>query len=101
MPYVMAWNAPAIQPELVEIAGAMGLSRADDVIPELAALFRRIGIPATLHDLGLAADKIDWVAEQSLGIARLMQNNPRPMTPADMRRLLHAAYTGDLAFASD
>jgi alcohol dehydrogenase class IV len=100
MPYVMAWNAPAIQPELAEIATAMGLSHADQVIPALAGLFKRIGIPATLHELGLAADKIDWVADQSLGIARLMQNNPRPVTPADMRRLLNAASTGDLTFAN-
>jgi alcohol dehydrogenase class IV len=100
MPYVMAFNAPAIQPELAEIAAAMGLTNADQVIPTLAGLFSRIGIPATLQDLGLAADKIDWVADQSLGIARLMQNNPRPITSADMRRLLHAAYSGDLGFAS-
>jgi alcohol dehydrogenase class IV len=100
MPYVLAWNAPAIQPELAEIATAMGLSHADQVIPALAGLFKRIGIPATLHELGLAADKIDWVADQSLGIARLMQNNPRPVTPADMRRLLQAAFTGDLTFAN-
>ncbi|MES2539529.1 MAG: iron-containing alcohol dehydrogenase [Pseudomonadota bacterium] len=99
MPYVMAWNAPTVQPELAEIAAAMGLADADAVIPSLAALFKRIGIPSTLRELGLAADKIDWVADQSLGITRLMQNNPRPMTPADMRQLLNAAYTGDLDFA--
>jgi alcohol dehydrogenase len=99
MPYVMAWNAPVIGPELAEIAEAIGLAGPDQVIPELASLFRRIGIPSTLHDLGLPADKIDWVADQALGIARLMQNNPRPITPADMCRLLSAAFTGDLGFA--
>jgi alcohol dehydrogenase class IV len=99
MPYVMTWNAPAIQPELAEIGRAMGLSHADQVIPAIAALFLRIGIPATLNDLGLAEDRLDWVADQSLGIARLMQNNPRPISPADMRHLLRAAFTGDLAFA--
>ena len=99
MPYVIAWNAPAIQPELAEIARAMGLQRAEQVIPALSALFGRIGIPATLHDLGLAEDQLDWVADQSLGITRLMQNNPRPVSSTDMRILLRAAYTGDLAFA--
>ena len=99
MPYVMAWNSPAIRPELAEIARAMGLAREDLVIPTLSALFRRIGIPASLRDLGLAEERLDWVADQSLGIARLMQNNPRPITPADMRLLLRAAFTGDLAFS--
>ena len=95
MPHVMAWNAPTIGPELAEIAGAMGLDHADRVIPAIAGLFQRIGIPVTLQKLGLEEDQIDWVAEQSLGIARLMQNNPRPMTAADMLHLLHAAFDGD------
>lgn len=99
MPYVMAWNAPVIGPELAEMAHAMGLSHGEEVIPALAALFGRIGIPRTLRDLGLAEDRLDWVGDQSLGIARLMQNNPRPITPADMQHLLRAAFTGDVAFA--
>lgn len=99
MPYVMAWNAPAIGPELAEMARAMGVSHGDAVIPALSALFGRIGIPRTLRDLGLAEDRLDWVGEQSLGIARLIQNNPRPITAPDMKRLLRAAFTGDLAFA--
>jgi alcohol dehydrogenase class IV len=98
MPYVMTWNAPAIRPELAAIAEAMGVPDAEAVIPSVVGLFRRIGIPATLQELGLPADRIDWVADQSLGITRLMQNNPRPMTAEDMRRLLQAAFAGDLAF---
>ncbi|RYI32862.1 MAG: iron-containing alcohol dehydrogenase [Acetobacteraceae bacterium] len=97
MPYVMAWNAPAIQPELAEIAGAMALRSADEVIPAIAELFRRIGIPSSLRDLGLAEDRLDWVAEQSLGITRLIQNNPRPLAAADMRQLLEAAHAGNIA----
>ena len=97
MPYVMQWNAPAIRAELGEIAPAMGLSGGDAVIPAIAALFQRIGIPATLKDLGLAEDRLDWVAEQSCGIARLIQNNPRPLDRDDMNRLVAAAYVGDRA----
>lgn len=97
MPYVMEWNAPAIEPELREIASAAGLSAPEDVVPAVAALFDRIGIPSTLQMLGLAEDHIDWVAEQSCGIARLIQNNPRPLPLPDMRRLIRAAYTGDRA----
>ncbi|NDV00060.1 iron-containing alcohol dehydrogenase [Pseudoroseicyclus tamaricis] len=97
MPYVMAWNAPKIAPELEQMAGVMGLGGGADVIPAIAALFARIGIPATLADLGLAEDKLDWVAEQSCGIARLIQNNPNPLPPEDMRRLVGAAYHGETA----
>lgn len=94
MPYVMGWNAPAIAPELAEMAGAMGLPSGDQVIPAISGLFARIGIPRSLRELGLAEDRLDWVAEQSLGITRLIQNNPRPLTPDDMRHLLAAAFAG-------
>lgn len=95
MPYVMRWNAREIGPELAQIALAIGVACADDVIPALTALFYRIGIPPTLRELGLAEERIDWVAEQSCGIARLVQNNPRPLTLPEMRILVAAAYSGD------
>lgn len=97
MPYVMRWNAPAIAPELAEIAATTGIAKGEDVIPAIASLFARIGIPPTLRDLGLAEDRLDWVAEQSCGIARLVQNNPRPLPLPDMRRLVAAGYSGDHA----
>lgn len=95
MPYVMRWNAPQISGELAEIAGATGLDGADEVIPAVAALFSRLGIAPTLRELGLEEDRLDWVAEQSCGIARLVQNNPRPLPLPDMRKLIAAAYSGD------
>ncbi|WP_158971200.1 iron-containing alcohol dehydrogenase [Chachezhania sediminis] len=97
MPYVMAWNAPVIGPELDRVAGLIGVASGAEVIPAIAALFDRIGIPRTLRDLGLEEDRLDWVAEQSCGIARLIQNNPRPLPPEDMRRLVGAAFHGDRA----
>ncbi|WP_343504274.1 iron-containing alcohol dehydrogenase [Alloyangia pacifica] len=97
MPYVMAWNAPVIAPELEQIAGAIGLQSGAEVVPAIAALFGRIGIPSTLRELGLAEDRLDWVAEQSCGIARLIQNNPRPLSPEDMQKLVRAAFHGELA----
>jgi alcohol dehydrogenase class IV len=95
MPYVMTWNAPVIRDELAMIAQAAGLSGPDDVIPALACLFARIGIPSTLQDLGLEESRLAWVAEQSIGIARLIQNNPRPLNLDEMRNLVTAAYHGD------
>lgn len=97
MPYVMRWNAPQISGELAEIAGATGLDGADEVIPAVAALFSRLGIAPTLRELGLEESRLDWVAEQSCGIARLVQNNPRPLPLPDMRRLVAAAYSGDVS----
>ena len=97
MPWVMHWNRPAIGAELERMATVMGLADPEEVIPAIAGLFGRIGIPPTLAALGLDEDRLDWVAEQSCGIERLIQNNPRPLNRSDMRRLLAAAYTGDLS----
>lgn len=95
MPYVMTWNAPVIRDELEHMAAAAGLASAEEFIPALTALFAKIGIPPTLRDLGVSEDQIDWVSEQSCGIARLIQNNPRPLTLPEMRNLVRAAYTGE------
>lgn len=95
MPWVMEWNRPAIGAELDQIATAMNLPDGAAVIPALSALFARIGIPPTLAMLGLAEEQLDWVAEQSCGIQRLIQNNPRPLDRDDMRKLLDAAFFGD------
>lgn len=95
MPFVMEWNRPAICPELDSIAAATRLASGEAVIPALAALFERIGIPASLSALGLKDSKLDWVAEQSCGIERLIQNNPRALNRDQMRQLIGAAFAGD------
>src|SRR5690554_5026495 len=96
MPWVMEWNRPAIGAELEQMGAAMGLENSNAVIPAIAALFGRIGIPPTLAKLGLAEDQLDAVAEQSCGIERLIQNNPRSLGRDDMRTLLEAAFSGDV-----
>ncbi len=97
MPWVMEWNRPIIGDELEKMAASLGLDDGAAVIPAISGLFGRIGIPPTLATLGLAEDRLDWVADQSCGIARLIQNNPRPLDRMDMRKLLDAAYWGDVS----
>lgn len=105
LPYVMSYNRSVAAAEIAEVGAALGLEghglsverMADATIQEVSRLFAAIGITPTLATLGLAADKIDWTAEQALGIGRLVKNNPRSLDLADMRRLVQAAYDGDLA----
>src|SRR5690554_259564 len=96
MPWVMEWNRPAIGEELQQMAAVVNLPDEAAVIPATSALFGRIGIPSTLAQLGLAEDQLDAVAEQSCGIERLIQNNPRSLGRDDMRTLLEAAFSGDV-----
>ena len=105
MPYVMTYNSRVVAAEMAEIGAALGLEAkgrsaeemADATIGEIRRLFATIGITPTLADLGLPADKLDWTADQALGIDRLIKNNPRPFDLTAMRRLIQAAHDGDLA----
>ena len=103
LPYVMQFNKPACEGALVQIARALELTdvRETDeqvsqrVIDEIAALLESVGIPRTLRDLGLPADKQDYTAETAFSIGRLIKNNPRPLDLPAMRKITQAAYSGD------
>ncbi|MCX7304854.1 MAG: iron-containing alcohol dehydrogenase [Hyphomicrobiales bacterium] len=107
LPYVMTYNRAAAAGDMAEIADAFGLStdglstveKADAAIAEVTRLFAAIGITPTLAKLGLPEDKLDWTAEQAIGIERLIKNNPRSIDLVAMKRLMRAAYDGDLAAA--
>ncbi|MER9071634.1 iron-containing alcohol dehydrogenase [Mesorhizobium sp. M0904] len=105
LPYVMKYNRTAAATEMAEIAIALCLDGkgrtqdelADATIGEVSRLFGAIGITPSLAELGLPADRLDWTAEQAIGIERLIKNNPRPFDLRSMRRLVQAAFDGDLA----
>lgn len=101
MPYVMEFNRSACEAEFGDIARAMGIDPEPDAeatdmaIDAVADLFADIGIPANLKALGLGADQLDWTAEQSLGAARLVRNNPRLLDLGGARAIVDAAFHGD------
>jgi alcohol dehydrogenase class IV len=105
MPYVMAFNLNHATASMAEVAEAMGVAvagedaaaNAERAIVAVETLFAAIGIPRDLKALGLAEDQQDWTAEQSLGAARLVKNNPRPLDLAAMQAIVGAAYAGDRA----
>ncbi|MER1966686.1 iron-containing alcohol dehydrogenase [Castellaniella sp. GW247-6E4] len=105
LPYVMEFNRPACIEEFAQIAdlfeaagaaatGGTAEQRAARAIDLVEALFRRIGIPASLEQLGLAAGQCPEVAEQSLQAARLVRNNPRPLDPESMKKIVASAHAG-------
>ena len=102
MPYVMAYNRPAITSELACIAREMGetgedeAALADAAVRAVKSLFDRIGIAPDLRTLGLPEERLAWTGEQALTIGRLIDNNPRALDAAGMDRLLRAAFGGRL-----
>jgi alcohol dehydrogenase class IV len=108
MPYAMSYNRSAAMAEMAEIAIALKVGGAAQpteelsyaAIREVSRLFTSVGIPKSLKELNLPKDRIDWTAEQAVGIGRLIKNNPRPIDLDGMRRFVAAAFEGDLAAAA-
>ncbi|MGZ0145601.1 iron-containing alcohol dehydrogenase [Kribbella sp. WER1] len=102
LPYVMRYNAPARIHEFAEIAALFGTpptgtaeQQAMAGIEAVDALLDRIGIPATLKELGLTEDQLEYVATRGLQSARLIDNNPRRLDAGALLEITRAAYTGD------
>jgi alcohol dehydrogenase len=91
LPYVMEYNRPA-RPEgiaqLSELAGG-------DAVMEIQALGQRIGLPASLAEIGLERDQLRALAEAAAGIKRLIDNSPRPLDVDGLEAILDAAWHGD------
>ena len=100
LPYVMAYNASACMDELVQIGQAIGVApgsqdeMAQAAINGIRDLLALIGIPRTLAELKVPETKLDWVAEQSLLSARLINNNPRKLQLANVKEIVSNAYHG-------
>ncbi|KKB09283.1 iron-containing alcohol dehydrogenase [Devosia chinhatensis] len=102
LPFVMAFNKSHAEPQMAQIADAMGVggglsqaASADAAIDAVTDLFAAIGIPGSLRDLGITENQLDWIAQAAMGATRLVKNNPRPLDPASMAMLVNAAFVGD------
>ena len=89
LPYVLAFNGPAAPDAEHRIAAAFGTNRAIDGLEDLR---RELGAPHALRDYGFAENAIPEAAEAIL--PAVPPGNPRPVTVADLERLLRAAWSG-------
>lgn len=102
LPYVMRFNADTHPEAYVAIARAIGITTpsadqaVDQLIQQTQRLLGTVGIPRTLADLGVQESQLDWIAEQSLLSARLINNNPRRLQLSDVKTLTARAFHGQL-----
>lgn len=100
LPYVMTWNKMACVERMQDIAEAMGVQTAhlsaseaaDRAVEAMAALCTAVEIPSGLRSFGVPEDAIPAMAVEAAGIERLMRNNPRRLSPADIEKIYRAAY---------
>ncbi len=99
LPYVMAFNLPGAPDAAARIGRAL-----ESAAPDTAALGRtgpaaavqalaaRLGLPGALRDIGLREDQLDEAA--GLIEPAVPADNPVPAGTAELRTLLHAAWSG-------
>jgi alcohol dehydrogenase len=75
-----------------------GLSGARAFVADIAALKQRLGIPASLADLGIAEDQLAAILPDALSY-RMRQRSPRAFSDAELGSLLRAAWSGSLSAA--
>lgn len=99
LPYLLAFNAPAISEPIAVLARTLDLPGRDAraVIDWLIAFRSELGIPATLAELHIPKDAADRVGQLALRDPST-GGNPRPITAEDYAGLFLAAHEGRLTF---
>jgi alcohol dehydrogenase class IV len=97
MPYVLAFNRPAIDEKLAALARYLDLPgrSADSVVDWVLALRRELGIPHTLKEIGVDESILPDAARMA-ELDPSNGGNPTPLVAADYDRLFRNAIHGSL-----
>lgn len=102
LPYVVKFNAVAVESRYADIARAIGMTGDDkSLVEQLCAkieeLNRMMKIPATIQEFGIQEaefkEKLPQIAARAMEDA-CTASNPREMTAAQMEQLLTCTYYG-------
>jgi len=100
LPSVMAWTKLSCVERMRAVADAEGVrvahlsdkDAADLAVKAMADLCAALEIPSGLRSFNVPEDAIPAMAEEASKIERLMRNNPRKLTAADIEKIYRAAY---------
>ena len=97
LPVALRVNEPVVRGDLALLARAIDPAVSGDEADAAGAFIARIdelcaaaGTPRRLRDVGLARERLGWLAENSGGAS--MRGNPMPLDAAALRPILEAAY---------
>jgi alcohol dehydrogenase class IV len=95
MPYVLAFNRRAIAARMARASAYLGLADAslDGVIAWVLSLRHEIGIPHTLGELGVGAERLDDLAEMAAADPTA-GGNPVPVGASELKELYRRALEG-------
>jgi alcohol dehydrogenase class IV len=97
MPYVLAFNRPAIEEKMTRLAAWLGLPDPSfrAVMDWVIALRRELDIPHTLKDLGVDDDREDEVLQMA-AVDPSAGGNPIPLGIPELKSVFESALTGRL-----
>jgi alcohol dehydrogenase class IV len=94
MPYVLAYNRPAIEDGIATVAQSLGLQNGfDGFMQWVLELRAALKIPHTIADLKVTEDALEHLAAEAV-LDPNTPDNPRPADQAAMHGILQAALTG-------
>ena len=99
LPYVMEFNVLGNIPKFAQIAQYLGekvggmplLDQAYHSVQTVKAIYRDLKIPQSLTELQVPKEAIPGMAKAAVNVTRLMGNNPRTMTVADIEKIYEKA----------
>ncbi|WP_454849201.1 iron-containing alcohol dehydrogenase [Rhizobium binxianense] len=94
-PHVLAFNTPSVPEKTEAIMQALGRGASQDIAPVFDAAYAfcaELGIEMTLSGLGVPRSDLDAMADDAFAIRRLLDNNPRDLSRADIRSIYEAAF---------
>lgn len=95
LPHVMSFNKDAIVGRLANVARALDISShdsddetaADALIERLTEWTDVVQIPQDLRQFGVSETHLDVLAEAASKVKRLLDNNPKPLSHADIKAI--------------
>lgn len=93
LPRALSYNAPAVPKALIIIAEALPVGDGD-AIRGLDMLIERLALPKGLHALRMVESDVAAVVERVLASG---YENPMPLEPEKVDRLVRACWSGKLA----
>jgi alcohol dehydrogenase class IV len=99
LPYVLQYNLSSGEKRYANIARAIGvkdgsteLKTAKEGVKKITELCRNIGIPDKLYGYNVPVAAIPSLAKSAFGVQRLLKNNLRPMSEADIRKIYYKLF---------
>jgi 4-hydroxybutyrate dehydrogenase len=88
LPAVLRYNAEGNGEKYGRIKAVLGLSEHADLADHMAALSRRLDLPATLSQMGVSAEHFEQIAEYAVK-DHSTASNPRPVSASDFAHILN------------